>query len=95
MTTYHQIIMILMMSPLKVLRTRHNCLAFGDLGLLLSIVRFGFVASLGQEKPIALRFYKKGRFKCLLGQVRAFGMLAGGIGITPMFQSHYFHENID
>ncbi|KAI4383722.1 hypothetical protein MLD38_009527 [Melastoma candidum] len=28
----------------------------------------------------------KGRFKYLPGQVRAFGMLAGGTGITPMFQ---------
>ncbi|XP_062113736.1 NADH--cytochrome b5 reductase 1 [Humulus lupulus] len=28
----------------------------------------------------------KGRFKYLPGQVRAFGMLAGGSGITPMFQ---------
>ncbi|CAD5164995.1 unnamed protein product [Musa acuminata subsp. malaccensis] len=28
----------------------------------------------------------KGRFKYLVGQVRAFGMLAGGSGITPMFQ---------
>ncbi|GMG98372.1 hypothetical protein Nepgr_000212 [Nepenthes gracilis] len=28
----------------------------------------------------------KGRFKYQIGQVRAFGMLAGGTGITPMFQ---------
>ncbi|KAI0527596.1 hypothetical protein KFK09_003201 [Dendrobium nobile] len=28
----------------------------------------------------------KGRFKYQIGQVRAFGMLAGGSGITPMFQ---------
>ncbi|KAJ7964843.1 NADH-cytochrome b5 reductase [Quillaja saponaria] len=28
----------------------------------------------------------KGRFKYQLNQVRAFGMLAGGTGITPMFQ---------
>ncbi|KAI8002588.1 NADH--cytochrome b5 reductase 1 [Camellia lanceoleosa] len=35
----------------------------------------------------ACRF--KGRFKYLPGQVRAFGMVVGGIGITPMFQSHY------
>ncbi|KAJ8491544.1 hypothetical protein OPV22_013265 [Ensete ventricosum] len=28
----------------------------------------------------------KGRFKYQVGQVRAFGMLAGGSGITPMFQ---------
>ncbi|ONK62827.1 uncharacterized protein A4U43_C07F8540 [Asparagus officinalis] len=28
----------------------------------------------------------KGRFKYQTGQVRAFGMLAGGSGITPMFQ---------
>ncbi|KAL7258240.1 hypothetical protein ACSBR1_004372 [Camellia fascicularis] len=28
----------------------------------------------------------KGRFKYQPGQVRAFGMLAGGTGITPMFQ---------
>ncbi|PON79539.1 NADH:cytochrome b5 reductase (CBR) [Parasponia andersonii] len=28
----------------------------------------------------------KGRFKYVTGQVRAFGMLAGGSGITPMFQ---------
>ncbi|CAJ2671953.1 unnamed protein product [Trifolium pratense] len=28
----------------------------------------------------------KGRFKYQLGEVRAFGMLAGGSGITPMFQ---------
>ncbi|CAH9061860.1 unnamed protein product [Cuscuta europaea] len=28
----------------------------------------------------------KGRFKYQPGQVRAFGMLAGGSGITPMFQ---------
>ncbi|NP_001130241.1 ferric-chelate reductase (NADH)1 [Zea mays] len=28
----------------------------------------------------------KGRFKYHVGQVRAFGMLAGGSGITPMFQ---------
>ncbi|PWZ16754.1 NADH--cytochrome b5 reductase 1 [Zea mays] len=28
----------------------------------------------------------KGRFKYLPGQVRAFGMVAGGSGITPMFQ---------
>ncbi|CAD6333451.1 unnamed protein product [Miscanthus lutarioriparius] len=28
----------------------------------------------------------KGRFKYLPGQVRAFGMIAGGSGITPMFQ---------
>lgn len=29
---------------------------------------------------------KQGRFKYVPGQVRAFGMLAGGSGITPMFQ---------
>ncbi|KAJ0083866.1 hypothetical protein Patl1_30144 [Pistacia atlantica] len=29
---------------------------------------------------------QKGRFKYQPGQVRAFGMLAGGTGITPMFQ---------
>lgn len=29
---------------------------------------------------------KQGRFKYEPGQVRAFGMLAGGSGITPMFQ---------
>ncbi|THG15141.1 hypothetical protein TEA_005501 [Camellia sinensis var. sinensis] len=34
----------------------------------------------------ALTFLKKGRFKYQPGQVRAFGMLAGGTGITPMFQ---------
>ncbi|GMP79916.1 hypothetical protein CsSME_00035237 [Camellia sinensis var. sinensis] len=53
MTTCRQIIMILMMSPLKVLRVRYymHDIAFGKLGMLLSIVRFGFVASLGQEKP--------------------------------------------
>ncbi|XP_042409257.1 NADH--cytochrome b5 reductase 1-like isoform X2 [Zingiber officinale] len=28
----------------------------------------------------------KGRFKYQVGQVRAFGMIAGGSGITPMFQ---------
>lgn len=28
----------------------------------------------------------QGRFKYQPGQVRAFGMLAGGTGITPMFQ---------
>ncbi|KAI4348513.1 hypothetical protein L6164_009228 [Bauhinia variegata] len=28
----------------------------------------------------------KGRFKYQIGEVRAFGMLAGGSGITPMFQ---------
>lgn len=28
----------------------------------------------------------KGRFKYQLGEVKAFGMLAGGTGITPMFQ---------
>ena len=28
----------------------------------------------------------QGRFKYQVGQVRAFGMLAGGSGITPMFQ---------
>ncbi|KAI8018166.1 NADH--cytochrome b5 reductase 1 [Camellia lanceoleosa] len=50
------------------------------LSMLLSIVRFGFVVGLGQEKPVDLRF------KYLLGQVRALGMLAGGTGITPMFQ---------
>ncbi|KAJ0021121.1 hypothetical protein Pint_31554 [Pistacia integerrima] len=27
-----------------------------------------------------------GRFKYQPGQIRAFGMLAGGTGITPMFQ---------
>jgi len=30
----------------------------------------------------------KGRFKYKPGQARAFGMLAGGSGITPMFQVH-------
>ncbi|GMP41444.1 hypothetical protein CsSME_00011540 [Camellia sinensis var. sinensis] len=64
MTTYHQIIIILMMmmSPLK----GYNCLAFGQLGMLLPVVRFGFVAYLPN-------------------QVRAFGMLVGGTGITPTF----------
>lgn len=32
----------------------------------------------------------QGRFKYQPGQVRAFGMLAGGTGITPMFQVFYF-----
>ncbi|GMP35185.1 hypothetical protein CsSME_00007734 [Camellia sinensis var. sinensis] len=43
MTTYRQIIMILMMSPLKVLRMRYYMydIAFGKLSMLLFIVRFG------------------------------------------------------
>lgn len=36
---------------------------------------------------VALTCYcYQGRFRYTPGQVRAFGMLAGGSGITPMFQ---------
>lgn len=38
---------------------------------------------------LSFKYFKlhlQGRFRYQPGQVRAFGMIAGGSGITPMFQ---------
>lgn len=45
----------------------------------------GFLVS-KSENWFAKWYCYQGRFKYQPGQVRAFGMIAGGSGITPMFQ---------
>lgn len=40
-------------------------------------------------------FLNQGRFKYQPGQVTAFGMLAGGSGITPMFQVIFLGRNVN
>lgn len=45
----------------------------------------GFGFFLRNKSFGSCKFYQ-GRFKYQPGEVRAFGMLAGGSGITPMFQ---------
>lgn len=58
---------------------------------LYKLHSFGCMASLllnAVKGVLILAFYYcQGRFKYQPGQVRAFGMLAGGSGITPMFQA--------